>query len=379
MNDRCVKLNSIVCSLFLLQYTFLMPVMLFVNSTLAVAVFSFCLLLVLLLKNGFSVNQNIFIFYLFFLLVITTKVFISESAPSAIVLIVLFTLPASYIMCYQFDYDTFMHYSIKVSRLCFLLICWNPFTSGFDYMRFGYGMLPVVIFCYLDLIHYLPRQDNVHNLNTYMDIAIAGLGAIEILIYGARGSLLALILFLALERFAVNKFFSIKNTLLISAGLITILMIVPILDMFEKVAKQIGIYSYSITKFKMQLSGGFVYAASGRDILYEKSIAKIKEHPLLGGKIIMDESGTYAHNLFLQVAQDLGIVFLILLIVFLIYVLYKIFSKKSTYNEKIILSILFAISIGRLLFSSTVWRRPEFWMLVCFTLAMKGNRQIQKE
>ena len=34
--------------------------------------------------------------------------------------------------------------------------------------------------------------------------------------------------------------------------------------------------------------------------------------------------------------------------------------------------------VGRLLFSSTLWRRPEFWLLVCMILTLKRNRKLNR-
>lgn len=363
--------NAKICTLFLMQYTLLIPLMAYISPRLLVAICGMLLLCCLVIKNGTRVNKNVCLFYYLFILVILLKVAVSDSDLSIIGWIFVYTAPPVFVMVYGIDCETFIRYSIKLSKLAFFLICWLPFTSAYEYMRFGYGMVPIVIFCYLDVVYYLPKEDKKQHI---FDIVVMILGGVEILIYGARGSLLTIILFLLLERFVVGRAFSAKNIILLALGLLTWWKIVPIIDYFEKLSKKIGIYSYSITKFKMQVAKGLAYASSGRDELYEQAIERIKAHPLLGNEIVLDESGgRYVHNLFLQVGVDMGIVFAATLTIFLIYVLYKMGSKKNLMDERVVLCVFFSISVGRLLISSTIWRRPEFWMLVSLCLTMKSN------
>lgn len=364
--------NSKICALFLMQYTLLIPLMSYIPPRLLVAICGVLLICGLVIKNGTCVNKNVCLFYYLFILIILLKIAISDSDLSTIGWIFVYTAPPVFVMAYGIDCEAFIRYCIKLSKLAFFFICWLPFTSAYEYMRFGYGMVPVVIFCYLDVVYYLPKKDKKQLV---FDIAVMILGSVEILIYGARGSLLTIILFLLLERFVVGRAFSAKNIILLALGLLTWWKIVPILDYFEKISKRIGIYSYAITKFKMQITRGLAYASSGRDRLFEQAIEKIKEHPLLGNEIVLDESGgRYVHNLFLQVGVDMGIIFAAALTIFLIYVLCKIGSKKTAMDARIALCAFFSISVGRLLISSTIWRRPEFWMLISLCLTVESNK-----
>ena len=110
--------------------------------------------------------------------------------------------------------------------------------------------------------------------------------------------------------------------------------------------------------------------------MYSKALEKIKLSPWIGNPMSLDETGgEYAHNLFLQVGEDLGVIAIIVLVFFLLYALYKIVTEKYTFEERMLIAVLFSTSIGRLLFSSTLWRRPEFWMLVSYVLVLP-NRMI---
>ena len=83
---------------------------------------------------------------------------------------------------------------------------------------------------------------------------------------------------------------------------------------------------------------------------------------------VADSDGLYVHNLFLQVGRDFGV------IAFVLYSLFTLFNKKIPIEDRMILLVIFSLALGRLLFSSVLWKRPEFWMLVCFQLVIT-NRQ----
>ena len=145
-----------------------------------------------------------------------------------------------------------------------------------------------------------------------------------------------------------------------------------VFNILESIASRFGIFSYSLFKFKRQLLYGFEDASSGRNELYSSAIEQIMQYPLFGGEIKTDV--LYFHNVFLQVGADFGIFAIGVIVVFLSYVVYLLGMKKSNKEEKLLLLILFSISFGRLMFSSSIWLRPEFWMLVFFVASIKYNK-----
>ena len=374
--NKVVRKNSKLIALFLFQYTLLIPLMGIISSSLLVAV-SGILIVLCVLFNNYKLKINIKMIAVMFtiLLILLFKSFQIGSSIESIIRIVTIVAPVVIIYIYPFDYKIFIDESVKLAKVGFILICWYPFLPDFEYMRFGYGMLPVVIFTYIEFMY---SKENFEKKEEFYKkifaIGVAGIGALEIFLYGARGSIFSLGLFIVLERFFISKKNIVFNSIILVIVIVIYRYIVPILEFMEQIAQRMGIYSYSIRKFKMQMSKGFLEASSGRGKLYARAIEKIKEHPLVGNAIVVEDSGgDYTHNLFLQVAQDLGIIALIVLVIFLVYILINIWRNETSVQEKIIYSVLFSISIGRLMFSSTLWRRPEFWMLVCFTLVAKRN------
>ena len=152
--------------------------------------------------------------------------------------------------------------------------------------------------------------------------------------------------------------------------------ITKIFSLVDLILNNVGIKSYAIMKFERQITRGFAAASSSRDSIYVEALRLIQKSPILGNTMSLDEEGgNYVHNVFLQVGQDLGVIALFVLVIFIVYALVQIGSKKKSVENRLIILALFSISIGRLMFSSTIWRRPEFWMLVCFVLNLKRNQE----
>ena len=375
--------NGKLIAFYLLQFSFLVPFMQLVNSTVLVAISSLSLIAVLLTTNiNLRINPKVLFLYICLTTLFLLKYSRHQAELSAIVYLLLFTLPAGCMFMFPFNYDAFIIAFTKYSRVCFTLLFWIPFTPVYSYMRFGYGLLPIIMAAYISIFcsNHSAFHTKKYKQERLCDIAILFIGTIELVVYGARGATFSFLLFVVIERLLLNKSVSFSKIVTLFVGLLAAFNIVGLLTIAESFAERIGIYSYPITKFRMQLSGGFAYASSGRMHLYNDALNIIKDHPLSGGLISLDESGgNYVHNLFLQVAEDLGMIALIILFVFLLYVLKLVASSRVVRSQRIILTILFSISVGRLMFSSTLWRRPEFWMMVCFVLSMKMNYKYNKK
>jgi O-antigen ligase len=234
-------------------------------------------------------------------------------------------------------------------------------------MRFGYGMLVSVVFLYEIISSY--KKTILKKKWIFLSYILFAISLIEMIIYGARGALVSFVLLFAIDRFIIHRKFIFFN--IISVGLFFLIYsnILNILTWFQKIINIFGGRAYAIDKIRLQIAQGIAEASSGRDDVYMRSIDCIKENFLFGRGIDLLSDGEYAHNIFLQVFQDLGFFAFLVLIIFLFSILIYFF-KNDANEEKNILAIFFSISIGRLLFSSILWRRPEFWMLTCFYFSL---------
>lgn len=382
-NNSVLVINSKLFALYFMQFTYLLPFMHFLNSMLLVIITSLVIITFLIIINGFRyMNVKLLVCYLLLIMMFMCKLLDGVTKPIVLLYIIAFTAPPVYLYNYAYDYEEFLKSVIRISKISFFIISLDPMIKGFNYMRFGYAMVPIVLSTYIDLIYgneFLHEKKN--RALIALNAIIIATGSLLILLYGARGSVLVLIIFFFLDRVFLNKKNTIRNGILFSGAVLLYMNAVPILDLLETISINIGIYSYSITKFKMQISGGFEYAGSGRAYLFTTAIEKIKQSPFIGNPILMDdEGGEYAHNLFLQVGEDFGVIAIVIVVFFILYILVVLWSKKKLYyQEKLICLMLFSISVGRLMFSSTLWRRPEFWMLVAFIITCKSNRRYNQK
>ena len=231
------------------------------------------------------------------------------------------------------------------------------------YMRFGYAMLPI---CNLFLVCLLVQDHKQKCIKACLYL----IALFEMVVFGARGALFCHLLF-ALLYFvfiATNRKYFILKCVLLMIGLILSFNLEPILLFLKTVLNSFGLKTYAINKYILQLNEGVFAASSGRRYLWDIGLNQIKQHPFWGGtlsfkSIASNSSQSYYHNFFIQLAAEFGIPLALLAIGLII----KMFVKVCKYGDndsKCVFFILFSISFGRLLFSSTYWARPELWLLL---------------
>ena len=376
--------NGKLVALFLFQFSLLIPFMRVLEPKLLIAFFSSFFCVLILYKNkSLVINSRVFLVYFLVLFLFLIKWLIGQAEDDVFFTIFMYITPVLFLFLYPFSYKKTLKTMFILSKIGFLLLFWLPFSSQIttSYMRFGYGMVPIVILSYVEIKYYKYIIDfsvnNIKNLNKVFNFIIVLVGSLEILLYGARGCTFSLLVFIFLDYFLLKSFSFLKSALLFICLLTIYFNIEWVFDVLDIIVSKFGVFSYSLLKFKRQLLYGFENAASGRLDLYTNAVEDIFENPLFGGNISISE--TYVHNLFLQVGSDFGIFAVLIMILFLIYVLHLICSQSTTSEEKILLVTLFSISFGRLMFSSTIWQRPEFWMLVFCVFSFKHNKEVNKK
>lgn len=373
------KKNAIILAFYFFQYSLFMPLMHYVDAMYIVVAVSIIILIASVVINHFRLymNKNCVLFLLTMLIILLCKILVQGGGFSVILFFLAIACPGVFLVSMDFDKDEFLKFCYTLAIINFIVNCWTPFlTKGYAYMRFGYGMVPSVMFSYI----YLLRNREIIGLKKYISLVVFGGALLEILVFGARGSFFSAILFVSVSIILVEKKV-IKSTLFLASIGITYYSLPFLLDYLLSVVRSKGRFSYSLLKFKMQLTQGFSETSSGRDHIYRDALEKIRNNPILGNPFNKSISDSYAHNLFLQIALDLGVIALFIFIIFLIYSLYLLITKKNTTSNKLILNCFLTSALGRLMFSSTLWRRPEFWLYVGFVIAIsnKENRIIKSD
>ena len=304
--------------------------------------------------------------------IMLVKIVYDQSDPKVLLNFLMISVPPAIIFSYKFDADTFIAWGKKLSIINFLLLFMTPFIGRrVAYMRFGYGMLLTVIFVYISMFSIKDERKTLVNKGTQnvflMIIFIISL--VETIIYGSRGALIVVLTFIAIDRLFIHGKNLAKNLTLIIVGFVALINLESILNGLIWLSNRAGVNSYALKEYQYQLIYGLEEASSGRTRIYSTALETIKEYPIFGAKMITYDDGTlYAHNLFLQAGRDLGVLAAVISIIFVIYCVYLLVTKKLDVNKKVVISVFFCVSVIRLMMSSNLWERPEFWALVCIVL-----------
>jgi len=370
------KVNGNIMALYVFQFSLLQPVASLVNSQLPVAIFTLVLILIMLLNNNYKIKKYVvYSFVLFTIYFLLNALIFEQSLPIVLSTYFDFALKsfsAIIIGSLTIKSDDIFDIFLKVAVLNFTLIALFPFVKFLDsmnYMRFGYAMIPSALMFWMEGA----RKRGIAQLSW---IGLAIISSFLTVIYGSRGSVVVFLLFILLL-FLFNKKLTIGKRLtvvLFSCGIMYMAFQNNLLiKLANFVNYNLGINSYALEKFQMMLNTGLLESSSGRDMIYSSIWAYFRLNPLTGYGIGFTELnlGLTAHNLILQILIESGILGLIIWIVVWGYCLfcYKQISRRPIEGLFLVTTLMISISFGRLLVSSDLWLRPEYW----FTLSLILN------
>lgn len=245
----------------------------------------------------------LFVFILHYLVFPANRIYLKE----LVFPLFFMCLPAFIYSMSLNDYTMFKQVMKKASMIVFIigtalggLILSGRASAGTYSMTLSYYMLfPTVMF----LDELLERFSIKLLLFTLISLLV-------ILALGSRGAVLCIIVFVFLKfirlniRFYYQKF--LANFSIFCAGLLGFAFLDRILKVLNNILMGFGIRSRSISLFLK----GEIYL-SGRHKIYRVLIDKISENPILGIGIGGDRQvigGGYAHNIFLELLADFGVI-----------------------------------------------------------------------
>ncbi len=357
-------------ALYIFQFGFLQPVASLVNSQWPVAGFSLLLLFLVLYNNKFKIKT-----YTVLILGLVSVYFFTSAIIFNTNLNIIIDVYLGYLLkCFSAIliasistkgkdlYNAFL----KLAIINFFVIILFPFTNfltSMNYMRFGYAMVPSVMMFFYGFF----------NEKKYRPIwlILTGISTILTTIYGSRGPLLVLIIFIGLLFLFSKQVKKSVKMLVVILGSISTFIIYQyqlVTRLLDYIYFDLQVRSYALAKFRMQLSDGLAASSSGRDRIYENIIKLIKEKPWFGSGIgtTQLEIGMTSHNIFLQILVEAGI------FGFLIWLIFWIFLSKRYLNLSYlkdtgyfrVVTLIIASATGRLLISSDLWLRPEYWFVI---------------
>lgn len=370
-NKGIEQKNAHILALFIFQYSFLIPFMMFFSPSFLVAISSVLLALESVIINF---GKKGAMWPLCFLIVVTAiiiaKFLLFHGNIRSIIIFLSIAFPATIVCIFEIDYNEFLFYLSKLSVVNFFVICWYPLVR-IDYMRFGYGILLSCMGLYICLFQRKGILKCGHL--PILHIIIFFLSTIELVLYGARGAALSFALLVIIDYLVIRRQKK-KTILFLFLVIVAMVNFNEILLLLEKIANKVGIGSRAIMKYRLLLAGADTnLILSGRLGYYQAALKKFRNHPIFGGVIdLVNEQ--YSHNIVLDVMKDLGLVGLSIFILFLVDY-FLVMRKKNIDKDLIaILGFLFSLSMGRLLFSSSIWLRPEFWVLIAFYFSRFHSR-----
>ena len=220
----------------------------------------------------------------------------------------------------------------------------------------------------------------VKNTN-YLTLALSIVSIIYLLSLGTRGAMVSLLVFIAL----LYVIFPLIEKGSLSRWTVALLLIIVafcfgsrLLLLLQDSLNQFGFSVRIIDRY----DSGMFWESDSRDILWDTTIASIKEKWVLGNGLFADRRimNTYAHNIALEVLLNFGCLIGGLLLLGAIYVFIKALKdEKSSSIRCFIVALAFA-TVGKLLVSSSYLQEPLFFVLlaVCIS-AMRHAKNRQDE
>lgn len=268
-------------------------------------------------------------------------------------------------------------YIINISIILLPFVINKNFHTNEDtWMGLSYSLLPLLFAGIIYMTTVVDKQ--YFKYITFITLIIY---IFEIISFFTRGAVVATIIFIII--FTIIRFF--KNSF--RRNLLLILMVISIwftyvnlqniLLFVNNFALQNGLHIRFIEKSLHLMSYGNLW--NGRNDYYEHALIGILKSPIFGNGIGSFETDTgliYTHNLFLQLAYEGGVFFVLPCIIILVYGgVIIVFRENIDINIRIFLLFVFSIGLFRLLVSSVYWGEQSFWFLVGYIMLNKNCRK----
>jgi hypothetical protein len=263
-------------------------------------------------------------------------------------------IPAIYIYRFSGDPKKMLYWSYKVGLFSILINSISYFsalqqgTAGDSYMTYAYSI--VFPWCFLVYQAFTRR-----NIVLY---SISGVVAIVIMIYGSRGAVLCLAIFVlyALLLYTNNlkkRLTAITITIIFS--LLLFLYHQQIIDFLILIAESLGYESRTIYVIREL---GINYD-SGRSLIYSTIWNNILKNPFtirgIGADEVLNGSfGLYSHNVLLELMYSFGFIITLLLVTAYMKIGYEMILRKTDTAWKSLFAVFYIAGIPLNLLSGNI-------------------------
>ena len=234
-----------------------------------------------------------------------------------------------------------------------------------DNMYAAYNVLPSAMY----LVHYAFKNGKMSNW------IFAIFAIFALFVYGTRGPILALFVFLVVEIFFIKS-----GTRKTKAVFITIIIIAAILLISDKLSAMLinmikpifDRLGFSTRIFDLFLKGN-IATDNGRDVLLDSILSAIKEKPILGYGIMGDRPiiGTYSHNLFVELWCHFGVIIGSVFALILIRLVVRAFKIDDTGFMMMMICTVFV----KLMLSSSYLYESNLYLLLGIAVSLIRERK----
>ena len=248
-----------------------------------------------------------------------------------------------------------------ISALIFVILQFNG-KYEINYMSFSYGVtLPVMLMLIFSF----------QNKNKF-DYLMAILGFVIVFLVGARGPLVGLLIG-SFFYFLIHLKLNLKNIILLSFLSVLIFFFLTNFDSSINFINDFLLERNISSRTVQLLLNDTIEQTSGRDILYNNAILSAQNffmgNGMIGDRVIL--GGAYAHNLFLELLLEYGIILGTLFTIILIYYLLRsLFVKNKGILYYLFFAIFFTTGFVKLQFSFSYTLEPTFFMMLALVIRL---------
>ena len=262
------------------------------------------------------------------------------------------------------DLDVFKRVMVKASYLVFffgallgiIIVSGNASAGSYSMALSYYMLLPAILF--LDSL--IDKYSNRALLFSLISIFV-------ILALGSRGAILCIVAFIALKMIRLIfqvSYSKVFYNLLVVVGLVFISFNLD--KLFNMLYELLNKYDINSRSIKLFLSGEV--HLSGRDYIYENLIKAVMNNPFLGlglgaDRRIIGKEGGYAHNFFLEVVVNFGVIAGGIAILIILFLLIRSLLSQNLNNYYLII-IWICLGFVHLMISSSYITDIKFWILL---------------
>lgn len=322
-----ITLNSFFISFFIFQYSFCAPLSLYIGNEIPVVISTLLGGGIIGYYNWNKVSLHLYLFLAIFLVLLILQFLYNSNLSDGTLKIILFFISIgmifSFIGSIPIDACLVERYCKKMAIINYVLLFvffQKKLMLGLGgdlSMRFGYALLPSLIFFLYEIIN---------NKSKWLGF-LCILGLIQILIWGARGAILVLLLFGVLYIIYNHKL----NRYCILFLLILFFCGEYIINILLFVIKNIPFETRKLYNYLTMLTVGLAESSSGRDVIYNEAIELFQSNIWGYGVGFYSEgdSGKYPHNLFLEIAVEWGIMGIFVICCLIVFFLYRLYKEKD--------------------------------------------------